>query len=297
MRESLQQLPAKPGQQHFTMLVLWGHAYEFAIGHSVSKVGTIEALDFGELRRLLERLQQKLATGMVADPKLDILGFDACDVATVEMACQLQPFARYLLGSEIGIPIPGWPYDSALRRLREPEGRMPGPAEFGAFVVRRYCESYTSLRSVSLTLLDLDQVGQLLQLTEVLAMTLAAAINRDPELLRRIAWLFTESQTADDKPYVDVGDLCLTLLRNSRDALVMARRGPSAISDQPEGGVVGNSLDGRGKPFVVEHGRNMGSTARLNGVSIYAPHVFQGMTSTACGISIRTSCSHNNQLD
>ena len=34
--------------------------------------------------------------------KLDILAFDACDLATVEMACQLEPFAKYLLGSQIG---------------------------------------------------------------------------------------------------------------------------------------------------------------------------------------------------
>ena len=76
-------------------------------------------------------------------PTLDILGFDACDLSTVEMACQLQPFANYLLGSQIGIPIPGWPYDRILDRLQNPMGSMR-PSEFGSYIVRRFCESYAA---------------------------------------------------------------------------------------------------------------------------------------------------------
>jgi hypothetical protein len=33
------------------------------------------------------------------------------------------------------------------------------------------------------------------------------------------------------------------------------------------------SAEGKGRPFVVENGRNAGFAARLNGVSIYAPHL------------------------
>ena len=47
------------------------------------------------------------------------VAFDACDLATVEMACQLKPFAKYLLGSQIGIPLPGWPYDRVLAHVAE----------------------------------------------------------------------------------------------------------------------------------------------------------------------------------
>jgi len=35
----------------------------------------------------------------------------------------------------------------------------------------------------------------------------------------------------------------------------------------------GTSEFGYGRPFIVENGRNASDTARLNGVSIYAPHV------------------------
>ena len=256
---------------HYSILVLWGHAYDFAIGRSQTKTGTIDALDFAELSGVLERLQGQFAA---PGAKLDILGFDACDLATVEMACQLQPFASYLLGSQIGIPIPGWPYDRILDRLRHPIGRLMTPAEFGSYVVRRYCESYTaSSRTVSLTLLDLDRAPELFARAEVLALTLASAIG-DPYIRGRIARLFSRAQTVEGRPYVDVANLCLNLARESGDPLVI--EAAQALGDflvSPQRFVVGLSEQGEGRPFVIEHGRNAGQTARLNGISLYAPHV------------------------
>lgn len=256
---------------HCSLLVLWGHAYDFAIGRAHTSRGTIDALDFAELSRVLERLQSEFGS---PGAKLDILGFDACDLATVEMACQLQPFTSYLLGSEIGIPIPGWPYDRILDRLRNPIGDLMGPAELGSYIVRRFCESYMAAsRTVSLTLLSLDRAHELTGVAEVLALTLATAIG-DPGARDRLANLFSQSQTAAGKPYVDVADLCLNLVRSSGDPLIIeaARAfGDFLISPQPP--LVGKSNEGARRPFVVEHGRNAGQTARLNGISIYAPHV------------------------
>lgn len=260
----------------YSMLVLWGHAYEFAIGHAKRQDGTIDALDFAELSAVLERLQQEVSALYGAGPgyTLDILGFDACDLSTVEMACQLRPFTKYLLGSQIGIPIPGWPYDRVLDRLHAPIGRLMCPAELGSYVVRRFCESYTATRPVSLTLLDLQRVPELFAHAEVLALALAIAIGRDPDTRDRISYLFSRSQTADDKPYVDVPDLCVSLVRDSGDLLVMeAARALGDFLISPRPPLVGHGATGAGRPFVVEHGRNAGLTAKLNGISLYAPHV------------------------
>jgi Clostripain family len=268
----------------YSMLVLWGHAYDFAFGRSHKPDGTVDALELATLSKLLKRLQDNYLAGFAAqfpnrplpeNPKLDILGFDACDLSTVEMACQLQPFASYVLGSEIGIPIPGWPYDRVLKRFRNPEGRVMGPAEGGSWVVRRYCEAYTSeQRTVSLTLLDLDRIPELFAYGDVLAFTLLAAIERDADTRDLVASLFRDSRTADDRPFVDVADLCLNLIRNLRDPLVAAAAkalGDFLISPLPR--VVKGSAEGLGKPFIVAYGRNAGDTARLNGISAYAPHV------------------------
>lgn len=260
-----------------SMLVLWGHAYQFAIGHAPTGDGSIDALDFAELVSVFKGVQklQQSRYGLGELPKLDIIGFDACDLATVEMSCQLAPFADYLLASERGIPIPGWPYDRILDRLRKPQGnRVMGPAEFGSYVVRRYCEAYRSDRPVSLTLLSLRRADELAARTEALARQLAMAVGEDSDERERILEMFARSQTDDGKPFVDVADLCLSLIRESNDPLV--REAAQALGDfliSPMPVIPGDSEDGLGRPFIVEHGRNAAAATRLHGVSLYAPHV------------------------
>jgi len=272
--DSLGAVQHRPGLDR-VMLVLWGHAYDFTIGKAKTRSGLIDALDFGELKRVLVSLQEQARQAFgIPDPRLDIVAFDVCDVATVELAYQLHGYADYLVGSQIGVPIPGWPYDRVLERLQDPQGRLMGAAELGSWIVRRFCEAYTSQRSVSLSLLDLKRAPELFARTKVLAMVLNDAIERDVDFLDALVDLFSRSLTAEDKPYVDVADLCLNLVRDVGEPLVneAARQlGDFLITPSPD--VVRNSVTGEGWPFVIEFGRNAGETARLNGISLYAPHV------------------------
>src|SRR4029453_6791486 len=117
-------------------------------------------------------------------PKLDIVAFDACDLATVEMACQLQPLAEYLPPSQIGVPLPGWPYDKVLTRLADPKGDLMGPAELGSYIARRFCEFWGAddrAKPVTMSLLDLKQALSLFDLTESLARRLAIALASDAD--------------------------------------------------------------------------------------------------------------------
>ena len=259
-----------------SMLVLWGHAYDFAVGPSITGSGNVDALEFVELSAVLRDLQNEMWLEYPGEepPRLNIVAFDACDASTVELACQLSPFAKYLLASQIGVPIPGWPYDRIFERFGDPIGDVMGPAQGGAYIVRRYCESYTSLRPVSLSLLDLGRARELFARTEVLATALDLSIRRNGDTRDQVANLFVRAQTAPNKPYVDVADFCLNLFRESTDAFVIAAAqalGDFLVTSGPE--VATLSSEGTGKPFIAEWGRNAGSTARLNGVSIYAPHV------------------------
>lgn len=267
---------AKHRQQDHSLLVLWGHAYRFGIAPMPTAEG-IDAIDFAELAAVLRRCQSEFQRhyGSSKPPKLDMVGFDACDLATVEIACQLKEFADFILASQIGIPLPGWPYNRVLDRLAVPKGRLMGPAEFGTYVVRRFCESYAAEeRPVSLTLLDLRRADELFELTERLARQLAIAMDASLSELTLISALFCRSQTIDGKPFVDVADLCLNLVRYSGNVQVRAAAeslGNFLISPAPV--VPGTSVEGIGRPFVAEHGRNACKTARLQGVSLYAPHV------------------------
>lgn len=264
-----------------SILILWGHAYRFGIGHRVTASG-LDSLDFAELARVLKCFQQstretiKKKYGVDVMPKLDVVGFDACDLATVEMAVQLHPFTNYLLASQIAIPAPGWPYQELFDRIHTPAGLpLMLPAELGAYIVRRYCDAYPAGEQVvSLTLLDLQQAGELARRAERLARRLAISIGDDVDEQEVVLELFTRSRTAVGKPYVDVADLCLNLIRHSADAQVIAAAqslGDFLVSPKPV------TADGRERcerrPIVVEHGRNACEAARLQGVSLYAPHV------------------------
>jgi hypothetical protein len=95
-----------------------------------------------------------------------------------------------------------------------------------------------------------------------------------------VAELFYQSRTGDGRPYVDVADLCLNLIRNSDDMRVVEAAtalgdfliDPHVASERPTAGSRGTK-----RSFVMEHGRNTCETARLNGVSLYAPHVVPDM--------------------
>ncbi len=263
----------RPGD--YTMLVLWGHAYRFGLAHTETRAG-IDAIDFAELAGVLRTLQKQRKTVGGETPTLDIVAFDACDLATIEMSVQLQQFAKYLLASQIGIPLPGWPYDRILIRLKKPRTRLMGPAEFGTYVVRRFCEEYhADERPVSLTLLDLNRATELSARTEVLALRLALAVTADPQERHLVYELFRRSYTDDGRPFIDVADLCLNLMRHSSDVFV--RQAAASLGDfllsPPPDAPPHNGLVGAKRPFIVEHGRNNARTAKLNGISLYAPHV------------------------
>jgi hypothetical protein len=256
-----------------TMLVLWGHAYQFAVGQTPTPGGAFDALDFAELANTLRRIQ-KHYEALGYPQRFDIVGFDACDLATVEVALQLQPYAQYLLASEMGIPLPGWPYDRVLDRLAKPKDSLMGPAELGSYAVRRYCEAYQAVRAVSLTLLNLGVADQIAARAELLARRLAIALRELPEEKPLIMDLFARSQTDDGKPFVDVADLCLNLARESSHTKVKGAAlalGDLLITPGPV--EPGLSHLGLGRPFIQEHGRNAVKSAKLNGVSLYAPHV------------------------
>ena len=272
---------AKHTKQDHTMLVLWGHAYRFGIGPQNTPHG-VDALDFAELATVLRKFQDELRPyyqfGSNETPRLDIVGFDACDLASIEMAYQLYQFADYLVASQIGIPLPGWPYDKVLKRLRCPKGRLMGPAELGSYIARRYGSTYAAMdRAVSLSVLDLKWAPKLFDLAEALARRLALAVAADEDELQRIYELFLRSRTPDNRPFVDVADLCFNLARYSLSNEVVKAAtalGDVLISPNPQADdAEGGGATGAGKPFIVENVRNRAETAGLHGVSLYAPHV------------------------
>jgi hypothetical protein len=292
---------AEPKEWDYSLLVLWGHAYQFGFARERTLSG-VDAVDFQELARALEKFQGNAQTIMKAaqPPKLDIIGFDSCDIATLELANQLAPYAKYLIGSQIGVPLPGWPYDEILARLLEPLGKTPiYPAQFGSFTVRKYCEAYSEKLAsavgdaeppaskdkplpVSLTLLDLERAPEAFDAAEHLAIAIARACADDEAELAGVVGDFRSSQTIAGKPFIDVADFCVNLSRNSGYEEVKqcaATLGDILIRPTHNGAQSasnGHGSNGQGPirgSLVSDHARNAHQTAKLHGVSLYAPHI------------------------
>jgi hypothetical protein len=98
--------------------------------------------------------------------KLDLIGFDACVMANLEVARTLAPYARYLVASEEIEPSDGWDYAALLGRLTQAPG-MDG-AQFGRAIADTYRDYYANAtqherkekaKALTIAVIDLGQIA------------------------------------------------------------------------------------------------------------------------------------------
>ncbi len=90
--------------------------------------------------------------------KLDIIGFDACLMSTIEVSYEMAPYANYMLASEITEPGSGWDYSFLTSVKSDPS---IGPVALGKKIVDTFVAQQTEnpKQSHTLSLLDLSKVG------------------------------------------------------------------------------------------------------------------------------------------
>jgi hypothetical protein len=122
---------------------------------------------------------QELARALAAVPwpdgGLDLLGFDACLMATVEIAYQLRGLTSVIVGSQEREPGQGWPYHRILRALAaQPEMTAQ---QLGQAIVKGYGDSTRGEPqswglSFTQSALDMSQMQRTYDLTRALAQML-----------------------------------------------------------------------------------------------------------------------------
>ena len=85
-------------------LILWNHGGGPNNGVCVDRLFNNDAISVTELRESLEN-------SSFAKEKLEWIGFDACLMASAEVALQIAPYAKYMVCSEETEPGCGWNYD------------------------------------------------------------------------------------------------------------------------------------------------------------------------------------------
>lgn len=119
-----------------TMILFWNHG-SGAFGYGVDVV-------YGEDRLTLEELREAFSVVYQPNeenPPIDLIGFDACLMASMEVANTFHGFASYLVGSEEVEPGEGWYYTDWLGKLAE--NPQMNAAQLGKTISDSYMEYYS----------------------------------------------------------------------------------------------------------------------------------------------------------
>jgi hypothetical protein len=162
--------------------------------------------------------------------KLDLLGFDACLMATFEVASELAPYADRLLASQELEPGHGWDYN-ALRLLSEqPDADvdMLGSALIDGFEAQAMAEDTAS--EITLSLVDLTQMPTVdAAMDEFVTALTARAANLGPIIGRKRAKVLSFGRSPDPANDTHMVDLGILVSDISVDALDVSNQADAVI--------------------------------------------------------------------
>ncbi len=115
-----------------TMALIWNHGGGSVAGAAFDQNYYNDALNLGEMYEAFNEAFE-LSND---NPPLDVIGFDACLMATVDVAFTFCDVAKYLVASEELEPGDGWDYEAWLSAL------AADPAMGGAKLGKVICDSY-----------------------------------------------------------------------------------------------------------------------------------------------------------
>jgi hypothetical protein len=131
-----------------------------------------------EVRQALEEIQTTVGT-------IDLIGFDACLMAMIEVAYELRNYGEVMVGSEELEPVAGWAYDDVLADLAADP--LMTPAQLGQVIVDRYYEEMQWLGGYTQSAIDLGEIEELANRVDTLAATLIDHWDDDQDAVKSAA--------------------------------------------------------------------------------------------------------------
>ncbi len=136
------------------MLIFWDHGGGSLSGFGYDETYPNDSMNIGEI-----------AAGLKAGGvKFDLIGFDACLMATLETAIAMEPYADYMIASEESEPGTGWYYTNWLKLLDE--NTSTNTLNLG----RQICDDYTAKNvmyassvGTTLSVTDLAEIDNIVQ--------------------------------------------------------------------------------------------------------------------------------------
>ncbi|MCC8027909.1 MAG: clostripain-related cysteine peptidase [Clostridium sp.] len=142
-----------------TALILWNHG-----GGTIGGVAYDEQFDFDSLSldELSWALENVFGAGSPSPP-LELAGFDACLMASIDTAASLRGYAKYMVASQEMEPALGWNYTGLMSALAH------NPGITGAQLGKHICDSFASAcqeegaaQDITLSVIDLEHLDALI---------------------------------------------------------------------------------------------------------------------------------------
>ncbi len=212
-------------------VLFWNHGGGSVSGAAFDELYDLDSLTLDEMYAAFSSVWPENA----AQPPLELIGFDTCLMATVDVAHVFSGLARYMVASEETEPANGWYYTGWAGALAE-DPAMDGAA-LGRIICDTYyegCQAVGTEENATLSLVDLTRTGPLLEAYEAFGTEALAAACQDPSFFTQFARVAAKSENyggnTRQQGYTNMVDLG-SMARQSADMLDSSAAVLSALDD------------------------------------------------------------------
>lgn len=212
-------------------VTFWNHGGGSVAGAAFDELHGLDSLDLSEMYQAFDAVWP----ADMQNPALELVGFDTCLMATVDVASVFQNFAGYLVASEEVEPGNGWLYSGWLGQLAD-NPAMNGE-ELGIAICDTYyegCEAVGTQDQTTLSVTDLTKLTPLLEAYESFGEEAFAAAAEDPGFFAELGRAAAQSENyggnTREQGYTNMVDLG-HLARQTAELLPSAQKVCDALDE------------------------------------------------------------------
>ena len=172
-------------------VTFWNHGGGSVSGAAFDELHNLDSLDLAEMYQAFDAVWP----ANKENPALELVGFDTCLMATVDVAALFRNFSKYLVASEEVEPGNGWLYSGWLGELAK--NPAMGGEELGIAICNTYyqgCEAVGTQDQTTLSLTDLTKLTPLLEAYESFGQEAFAAAAKDPGFFAQLGRAASQSE-------------------------------------------------------------------------------------------------------
>ena len=172
-------------------VTFWNHGGGSVTGAAFDELHGLDSLDLSEMYQAFNAVWPANTTA----PALELVGFDTCLMATIDVAAVFQNFSKYLVASEEVEPGNGWLYSGWLGMLAQ-DPSMEGD-DLGIAICNTYyegCEAVGTQDQTTLSLTDLTKLTPLLEAYEAFGQEAFAAAAQNPGFFAQLGRAAAQSE-------------------------------------------------------------------------------------------------------